>query len=138
MRMVTDRGASVARRLEAHEPDDLSWATGERRFQVLEPLARSERTTADIVDAAARELGIERAQCYRLLRRLRADPTLTMLVPRSGGRPVGVRLLGEEIEAIVAAAIGSRKNLVCQAPSERSGAGLNRPSSTAARTVATQ
>ena len=95
----------MARRLEAHEPDDLSWATGERRFQILEPLARSERTTADIVDAAARELGIERAQCYRLLRRLRADPTLTVLVPRSGGRPVGARLLGEEIEAIVAAAI---------------------------------
>ena len=33
---------------------------------------------------------------------------------------------------------GSRKNLVCQAASGRSVVALNRPSSTAARTVATQ
>jgi len=98
-------GASRLRRLELHEPDDLTWAAGERRFQVLGPLATSERATIGAVDAAARELGIERAQCYRLLRRLRADPTVTSVLPRQAGRRTGLRLLGDEVEAVVAAAI---------------------------------
>jgi putative transposase len=68
-------------------------------------LARAERTSAAAVDAAARELGIERAQCYRLLRRLRADLTVTSLLPRPSGRPAGLRLLGGEVETVVDAAI---------------------------------
>jgi putative transposase len=58
-----------------------------------------------MVDTTARKLGIERAQCYRLLRRLRADPTLTALMPGSGGRPIGLRLLDVEVEAVISAAI---------------------------------
>jgi putative transposase len=72
---------------------------------VLLPLAMSERTTKAALDEAARELGIEQAQCYRLLRRLRADPTVTALLPRSGGRREGLRLLEPSVEALVAKAI---------------------------------
>ena len=85
--------------------DAKTWAIGQRRLEVLGPLVRSERRTAGAVDAAARELGIERAQCYRLLRRLRAEPTVTALLPRPGGRPVGLRLLGAAVETVIAAAI---------------------------------
>ena len=92
-------------RPELHEPDDGTWATGERRLEVLGPLAKAERTSAAAVDAAARELGIERAQCYRLLRRLRADLTVTSLLPRPSGRPTGLRLLSAEVEAVIGAAI---------------------------------
>jgi putative transposase len=90
---------------EIHEVDQLSWATGEHRFQVLLPLAMSDRTTASAVDLAARELGIGRAQCYRLLRRLRADPTVAALLPRSGGRSDGQRLLDPAVEIVVSKAI---------------------------------
>lgn len=92
-------------RPELHEPDDRTWATGERRLEVLGPLARAERTSTAAVDAAARELGIERAHCYRLLRRLRADLTVTSLLPRPSGRPTGLRLLSAEVEAVIGAAI---------------------------------
>ncbi|MBS5905313.1 MAG: hypothetical protein KIC89_21905 [Acetobacteraceae bacterium] len=49
---------------------------------MLTPLARTKWSTAGEVDAAARKLGIERAQCYRLLRRLRG-PNCHGAAPRS-------------------------------------------------------
>ena len=79
-------------------PDGRTWSVGEERYRVLQPLAAAEQTTAVAVDAAARELGIQRAHCYRLLRRLRADPTVTALLPRTRGRASGVRMLSAEIE----------------------------------------
>ena len=72
---------------------------------MLGPLAMSERTSAAAADAAVRELGIERAQCYRLLRRLCADLTVTSLLLRLGGSPTGLQLLDTEVEAIIATAV---------------------------------
>lgn len=92
-------------RIEIHGPNDVVWATGEHRLRVLTPLARTGRSTAGEVDAAARELGIERAQCYRLLRRLRADRTVTALLPGPSGRRAGVRLLNKAVEATIEKAI---------------------------------
>ena len=66
----------MARAVEIHEPDDLTWALGERRLSVLRALAESERTSVAAVDAAAGELGIKRGHCYRLLRRFRAHPAV--------------------------------------------------------------
>ena len=66
---------------------------------MLTPLARTKWSTAGEVDAAARKLGIERAQCYRLLRRLRG-PTVMALLPGPSGRCAGVRLLNKAVEAI--------------------------------------
>ena len=88
-----DIGSLFVPRIEIHGPNDVVWATGEHRLRVLTPLARTDRSTAGEVDAAAQELGIERAQCYRLLRRLRADRTVTALLPGPSGRRAGVRLL---------------------------------------------
>ncbi|WP_377082701.1 Mu transposase C-terminal domain-containing protein [Roseomonas xinghualingensis] len=72
---------------------------------MLAPLAAVERTTRAEVEAAARDLGIGRAYCYRLLRRLRAERTVTAVLPRSRGRRVGARILGNDIERIIGEAI---------------------------------
>jgi putative transposase len=68
-------------------------------------LAASERTDGPSVAAAAWELGVSRAYCYRLLRRYRDDPTATRLMPRPRGRLNGTRILDPAIEAVIEAAI---------------------------------
>ena len=92
-------------RLEIQDPDDATWERGELRLRVLSPLLAEPRTTNAAVEAAARQLGIERSQCYRLLRKLRAERTVTTLLPATGGRRRGAKLLGDEVEAIIAASI---------------------------------
>lgn len=52
-------------RADIHEHDDLTWRVGQDRMRVLAPLAAQESVTAAVVDAAAQELGLRRAQCYR-------------------------------------------------------------------------
>ena len=74
-------------------------------MRVLAPLAAQAFVTAAAVDAAAQELGLRRAQCYRLLRRLRADPTVTALLPRQSGRVTNTRFLAGNVEAVIGAAI---------------------------------
>ena len=93
------------RPLEIQDPDEATWEQGELRYRVLSPLLSTERTTADAVDAAARELGIGRAQCYRLLRKLRAERTVTALLPAGLGRRTGSRVLVEKVESVVASSI---------------------------------
>jgi len=74
-------------------------------MRILAPLAAQEVVTAAAVDAAAQELGLRRAQCYRLLRRFRADPTLTALLPRQSGRTTNTRFLPGDVEAVIGTAI---------------------------------
>lgn len=62
-------------------------------------------TTSGAIDAAAKALGTRRNQCYELFRRHRLDPTVTALLPQTRGRSRGTRLLGAEVEAVIAAAI---------------------------------
>jgi putative transposase len=58
-----------------------------------------------LIAAAAWELGVSRAYCYRLLRRYRENPTLTKLMPQSRGRATGTKILDPAIEAVVEQAI---------------------------------
>jgi outer membrane protein OmpA-like peptidoglycan-associated protein len=53
----------MSRRVEIHEPDELTWGLGRERWRVLVEPASQERTTALAVETAARELGIHRAIC---------------------------------------------------------------------------
>ncbi|MFC7738566.1 hypothetical protein ACFQX4_22800 [Roseomonas sp. GCM10028921] len=92
-------------RADIHEHDDLTWRVGQDRIRVLAPLAAQESVTAAVVDAAAQELGLRRAQCYRLLRRFRADPTLAALLPRQSGRATNTRFLAGDVEAVIGSAI---------------------------------
>ena len=57
------------------------------------------------IDAAARQLGITRAYCYRLLGRCRANPTVTSVLPGVRGRARGARILPPETEALIETAI---------------------------------
>ncbi len=88
-------------RADNHEHDDLTWRIGQERMRFLAPLAAQAFVTVAAVDAAAQELGLRRAQCYRLLRRLRADPTVTALLPRQSGRVTNTRLLAGDVEAVI-------------------------------------
>lgn len=72
---------------------------------MLIELIACERTTVAEIRAAAEQLGIGQAYCYRLLRRLRADPTVTAVVPRPRGRSHGAKLLSPDVEAIIETAI---------------------------------
>jgi putative transposase len=92
-------------RVELHTLGDEAWLLGEERRRVLIELASCERTSTAAIRAAARQLGINQAYCYRLLRRLRADPTVTALLPRPRGRARGARLLSPDVETIIEATI---------------------------------
>jgi putative transposase len=72
---------------------------------VIAALAATEKTDKALIDAAARELGICRAYCYRLLRRYREDASVTRLMPQARGRVVGAKVLDPAIETLIEAAI---------------------------------
>ncbi len=62
-------------RQEIHEHDAGEWAIGEKRLKILSELAGNERAGTKAIDAAARDLGIQRTQCSELLKRYWRCPT---------------------------------------------------------------
>ena len=58
-----------------------------------------------MIGKRSNELGIGRAYCYRLLRRLRADPSITAVRPRARGRSTGSRILDTKVEATIFTAV---------------------------------
>jgi hypothetical protein len=64
--------------MDLHEYDAHAWAVGQQRIKVIAALAAAEKTDKASVEAAASELGICRAYCYRLLRRYREDAGVTL------------------------------------------------------------
>lgn len=68
-------------------------------------LAAAGPTEREAVTAAARELGIKTAYCYRLLRRYLDEPTVTKLMPRTRGRRVGTRVLDPAVNVLIEEAI---------------------------------
>ena len=95
----------MRRSVDLHDHDARVWAVGQRRLKILMALAAAGRTTRELIAAAAWELGIGRAYCYRLLRRYRDDPTVTGLLPRSRGRVIGTKVLDPVVDALVESAI---------------------------------
>ena len=92
-------------RVDLHEHDDRRWAIAQARLRVIAALAVQEAPQGRAVAAAAWELGVSRAYCYRLLRRYRDDPTVTGLIPLARGRLVGAKVLDPAIEPLIEAAI---------------------------------
>jgi putative transposase len=90
---------------DLNEYDAGVWALGERRRKIMAALAAGARTDKQLIEAAASELGISRAYCYRLLRRYRDNPSITALIPQSRGRVAGRRFLDPAIDAVVEAVI---------------------------------
>ena len=91
--------------IDLHEYDAHVWAVGQQRIKVIAALAAAEKTDKASIEAAAWELGICRAYCYRLLRRYREDASVTRLMPQARGRVVGAKVLDPAIETLIEAAI---------------------------------
>ena len=82
--------------------DAASWAEALRRDRVLRPLAESDGPVSrSEASAVAGRLGISQRWAFVLLRRLRADRRTSALLERDRGRPIGLRLLQPEVEAVV-------------------------------------
>jgi putative transposase len=92
---------------EAEGGDELLWEEACRREEALRNLLRRHPSglTRAAVDDTAWELGLSRASLYRLIRLFRAGGTVTALVPRSAGRPQGLRLLGPKREIVIRQAL---------------------------------
>lgn len=80
--------------------DDELWTKAVLRERVIRTLAGRPITRAEATEAAAK-LGESVTWVYRLRRRYEADPRTQSLVPGTGGRPKGMRLLSPEVEAVV-------------------------------------
>jgi len=105
----------LPRRVEAGDFDEATWAASQARSKILDRLAMKKELSKSEMDAAAWELGVSRAQCYRLLRRYRQDPTVMGVAPRRRGRAVGAKLLAPAVEAVIEDAI-DQFYLVPEAP----------------------
>jgi putative transposase len=95
----------LRRPVDLHEHSERAWAIGQARLKVVAGVAARPRAGKETIDAAAWELGVSRAHCYRLLRRFRDSPTASALAPRKVGRAQGSRVLPSAIEEIIEAAI---------------------------------
>ena len=91
--------------IDLHDYDAHVWAVGQQRIRVIAALAAADKIDKALIEAAAWELGIGRAYCYRLLRRYREDGSVTRLMPQARGRVIGAKVLDPAIEAVVEAAI---------------------------------
>jgi len=95
----------LARANDLHEYDARIWAIGQKRSKVIAALAAAEKTDKASIDAAAWELGICRAYCYRLLRRYREDASVSRLTPQARGRSVGFKVIEPALETLIETAI---------------------------------
>src|ERR1035438_8798221 len=71
---------------------DEEWELACGRAVVLRALLATGAGRPRVI-AAAKELGMSTAMMYRLLARFRRDPSTSALLPGTGGRPTGTRLL---------------------------------------------
>jgi putative transposase len=86
--------------------DDEKWALAVRKEQVLRRLY-AKRLKPDDMREGCRELSLSRAQLFRLLRRFKADPRASTLVPRKPGPVKGILMLEDAVETIIGNAIQS-------------------------------
>lgn len=90
---------------ELSQVAEAAWDQAHRRLLVIRELDRmAPRTRADVA-AAAQQLGCSVPQAYVLLKRYRANPTLTGLLDRRPGPSVGLSRLDPQIDALIEAAI---------------------------------
>ena len=77
------------------QDDEPAWEEACRREDAIRDLLQRhpQGLTAAMVDEVAGQLGMSRASLYRSIRRFRVDGTVTALMPRTAGRPQGLRLL---------------------------------------------
>ena len=98
-----DQGAGAAET----QGDDPAWEEAYRREEAIREFLRRhpKGLTYAGVDGVALELGVSRMTVYRLIRSFRAAGTVTSLLPRSRGRPQGLRMLDGKREALIRQAL---------------------------------
>jgi putative transposase len=79
---------------------DEEWDLACRRAATMQTLLAIGGGRPNVI-AAAQELGISTAMMYRLLVRFRKDPSPNALLPATGGRRTGTRLLHPETERVI-------------------------------------
>jgi putative transposase len=89
------------------QDDDPAWEKACRREEAIRRLLRRhpKNLTYAAVDDIASELGVSRMTVYRLVRSFRAGGTVTSLMPRSRGRPQGLRMLDGKREVLIQQAL---------------------------------
>jgi putative transposase len=93
--VVTARSQSLADIPEA------AWREACRREAIVRQLSASPRLSHQALTDACLALQLGKSQVYEILRRYRADPRATSLVPAQGGTPKGADRLAPEIAAII-------------------------------------
>jgi len=101
--MIDDQEAGEAGAQDA-EP---AWEEACRREDAIRDLlhCHPQGLTVAMVDEVAGQLGMSRASLYRLIRLFRTGGTVTALMPRTAGRPQGLRLLDAKREAVIRQAL---------------------------------
>ena len=79
---------------------DSEWEIASKRAQAMEELLVNGAGPSRI-DEVARDHGLSRAMVYRILARYRRNPSPSELLPKRGGRALGVHRLGVEVEALI-------------------------------------
>jgi len=96
-----DQGSGAAET----QGDDPAWEEACRREEAIREFLRHhpKSLTYAVVDGLASELGVSRMTVYRLIQSFRSAGTVTSLLPRSRGRPQGLRMLDGKREALIPA-----------------------------------
>src|SRR5438874_13585524 len=92
-------GARVSLELTEVSPQD--WQEARRRFEIIQPLAAAADRTRSSVQQAPRQLQLGVTHAYRLLKRYKAEPRLTSLLPARRGRKQGERRLATMVEEVI-------------------------------------
>jgi putative transposase len=85
----------------------MRWREGFRRHEAIRGLLERHSgllRTADVKDVAW-DLWVSQATLYRLITRYKSTGTVEALMPRTRGRPAGLRLLDKKVEALVSKCI---------------------------------
>ena len=85
--------------------DAAAWNEAVAREAVIRELASVEQFSPSEVMRACRQLGVKRARLYQLIKAYRERPVTSSLLGRRTGPPRGVRLLPEEVEAVIEEAL---------------------------------
>ncbi len=102
------RGGMGEDQFELESPEtSVRWREGFRRHEAVRGLLERHAgllRTADVKDVAW-DLGVSQATLYRLITTFKNVGTVEALMPRTSGRPTGLRLLDKKVEAIISKCI---------------------------------
>ncbi|MBB2170363.1 DDE-type integrase/transposase/recombinase [Gluconacetobacter aggeris] len=82
-----------------------AWELATKRSEVLRPLVEADRTSRLEIALAAQRLGLSIQHTYRLIKKLKEEPTASALVHRSRGPRPGSKRLPDAVERLITVAV---------------------------------